>query len=87
MAWKIPNHPVEMPTAHIQTFISWILRHIDMDPCGQASFQVGHQDFLDSILGSLEGIDKKVVDPMQQRKFKPLHHVFDRPPVIFGMGA
>ena len=28
----------------------------------------------------------KVVDPMQRRKFKPLHHLFHRPPVIFGCG-
>ena len=36
----IPNHLVEMPTAHMQGFISWILRHIKVDLCGQTSFQV-----------------------------------------------
>mmetsp|Transcript_25641 Transcript_25641/g.41574 ORF Transcript_25641/g.41574 Transcript_25641/m.41574 type:complete len:200 (-) Transcript_25641:644-1243(-) len=83
----ITNHPVEMPTAHIQGLISWILRHIEVDPCGQASFQVRHQDFLDSILSSLEGVDTKVVDPMQKRKFEPLHHLFYSPSVIFGCGT
>ena len=53
--------------------------NIEMDPCGPAS----GQDFFDSIHS--EGVGEKVVDPMQHRKFKPLHHLFHCPPVIFGL--
>ena len=83
----LPDDPIEVATAHVQRLILWRRRHIEMDSGRQASFQVRHQDFLHGILRSLEGVDEKVVDPTQERKFKPLHHVFHRPPVIFGMGA
>lgn len=45
--------------------------------------QLSGQDFLDSIHS--EGVGEKVVDPMQHRKIKLLHHVFHCPPVIFGL--